>query len=73
MMFLDPSKLPYFLFVFRIELGLSTVIGNDDEIDTNICISFMLQDNPMKFSGQGVSDICTQHELFDYVHASFYF
>ena len=39
-MFLDPSKLPYFLFVFRIELGLSTVIGNDDEIDTNICISF---------------------------------
>ena len=57
-MFLDPSKWPYFLFVFRIELGLSTVIGNDDEIDTNICISFMLQDNPMKFSGQGVSDIC---------------
>ena len=34
------------------------MIGNDDEIDTNICISFMLQDNPMKFSGQGVSDIC---------------
>ena len=33
------------------------MIGNDDEIDTNICISFMLQDNPMKFSGQGVSDI----------------
>ena len=32
MMFLDPSKLPYFLFVFRIELGLSTVIGNDDLI-----------------------------------------
>ena len=34
------------------------MIGNDDEIDTNICISFMLQDNPMKISGQGVSDIC---------------
>ena len=34
------------------------MIGNDDEIDTNICISFMLQDNPMKCSGQGVSDIC---------------
>ena len=34
------------------------MIGNDDEIDTNICISFMLQDNPMKFSGHGVSDIC---------------
>ena len=58
MMFLHQSKLPYFLFVFRIELGLSTVIGNDDEIDTNICISFMLQDNPMNFSGQGVSVIC---------------
>ena len=34
------------------------MIGNDDEIDTNICISFMLQDNQMKFSGHGVSDIC---------------
>ena len=45
--FFYPSKWPYFLF--RIELGLSTVIGNDDEIDTNICISFMLQDNPMNF------------------------
>ena len=34
------------------------MIGNDDEINTNICISFMLQENPMKFSGQGVSDVC---------------
>ena len=57
-MFLDPSKWPYFLFIFRIELGLSTVIGNDDETDTNICISFMLQENHLKISGQGVSDIC---------------
>ena len=36
------------------------MIGNDDEIDTNICISFMLQDNPMKFSGQGVSDMSSK-------------
>ena len=28
MMFLDTSKLPYFLFTFLIGLGLSTVIGN---------------------------------------------
>ena len=34
------------------------MIGNDVKINTNICISSMLQDNPMKFSGQGVSDIC---------------
>ena len=58
MMFLDLSKLPYFLFVFRIELSLSNVIGNNDRINTNICISSMLQDNPIKCSGQGVSNIC---------------
>ena len=34
------------------------MIGNDDETDTNICISFMLQENHLNFSGQGVSDIC---------------
>ena len=39
-MFLDPSKWPYFLFVFRIELGLSNVIRNDDEINTNIYIIY---------------------------------
>ena len=33
------------------------MIGNDDEIDTNTCTSSMLQDNPIKFSGQSVSDI----------------